>query len=313
MGAAVVDPRDELPAPGWRPRRVTTSSRHSACASGVSASCSRSVAPAAPVLPRYTSRPPPGVSPCGRSPSATANWYIASWAWRCASSLVTGLLPVLMSTTTNRPAPSRSSRSTLPRTRTPGPPPSVADDAVDVDLGADLGELTAGLCPPLREGRQHRAVPGEFVVANTTRDSNGSLSQTFSSSLSIWLSVLPDSATSACSSDPTADRTSRPSVPPWRSSSQRSGQSLQHLQGRRRQRDGVVVPAPQRFLAGQRRHPVPLRRIGAGHPCRASRANWLLPGDERAGRLPHRKLLCRRRMRAAERPAPRPLSKRKSA
>ena len=49
-------------------------SRHCARASGVSGSCSRSVAPAEPVLPRYTRRPPPGSSPSVTRPSATANW-----------------------------------------------------------------------------------------------------------------------------------------------------------------------------------------------------------------------------------------------
>ena len=64
---------------------------------------------------------------------------------------------------------------------------------------------------------------------------------------------MPGSATRACSSDPTAERTSRPSVPPWRSSSQRSGQSVSicSVDG-----DSVTTwssPAPQRLVGGQRR------------------------------------------------------------
>ncbi len=46
----------------------------------------------------------------------------------------------------------------------PHPWPSPRRDAVDVDLGAHLGELVAGLRTPLRECRQHRAVARQLVV-----------------------------------------------------------------------------------------------------------------------------------------------------
>ena len=43
--------------------------------------------------------------------------------------------------------------------------------AVHVDLGADLGQLTAGGCPPLRETRQHRAIALQLVGGD--RDGGG--------------------------------------------------------------------------------------------------------------------------------------------
>jgi hypothetical protein len=43
-------------------------------------------------------------------------------------------------------------------------PHSGADGAVDVDLGANLGERGAGLRAPLQECREHRAVSRQLVV-----------------------------------------------------------------------------------------------------------------------------------------------------
>ena len=125
----------------------------------------------------------------------------------------------------------------------------------------------AGLCAPLRERRQHRRGAGPARCRNATRSRRAACAQRFSSSASIWLSVLAGSATRACISDPSAERTSRPSVPPWRSSSQRSGQSVSicSVDG-----DSVTTwssPDHSGCVGGQRRRAVPLRRVGAGHAC----------------------------------------------
>ena len=89
---AVVDPREEL-----RPLGGGRGLLHHARA--IRRGCRRSARPAHVRSPRRrrSCRDTPGgrrpaVSPCGSSPSATASWYIASWAWRCASSLLTGAL-----------------------------------------------------------------------------------------------------------------------------------------------------------------------------------------------------------------------------
>ena len=174
--------------------------------------------------------------------------------------------------------------------------PSGSTVAVDVDLGAHLGELVAGLRTPLHECRQHRAVPRQLVVANTTASRTAVCSRAFRVRSSIWLSVLPGRrpARAPANRAPSAHRVA--SVPPWRSSEPAQRAVGQRLQRRRGQRDDVVVAVPQRLVGGQRRHAVPLRRVGAGD-------TRLRPAAPIA--LPRRRAYARRRPPPAARTPPR--------
>ena len=96
-------------------------------------------------------------------------------------------------------------------------------------------------------------------------------------------------------------RTSRPSVPPWRSSSHRSGQSVSVCSV-----DGESVtmwssPFHNGASVGQRRHAVPLDRVGARDTGLLRAAPVVLP--RRPGPLRRRRPALRTPPRAAGRPA----------
>src|SRR4051794_36353259 len=127
-----------------------------------------------------------------------------------------------MSTTTRRPPSSRSSRSSLPRTRTSVPSQSsTPSTSTSVPTSVSSVRDCSRHCAKVDSIDRCRASSLSAYQA----DSKGSFPQTLSSSATIWLSVMPGSATRACTNEPIAERTSRPSLPPCRSSSQRRGQS----------------------------------------------------------------------------------------
>ena len=146
VSAAIVDPRDELRALRGRRRTPAPCPATRACDSGVSASCSRSAARPPLVLPRYTSRPPPGSVPLRQQPFGDGQLVHrelgVSLGFVLGDRALTGL-----DVDDHQPS---LAVALQPVQATADPHPGAiaaraADLTCDVDLGPHLGELVAGL------------------------------------------------------------------------------------------------------------------------------------------------------------------------
>ena len=143
----------------------------------------------------------------------------------------------------------------------------LGDDAVEVDLGADLGELAATRRVPGREGGQHRPVPLELVgrIPRGLERQRGPLPFQLGQPLSVGHGRVGHQRVHQRAQGGGELARTGAAVSFGQPAQRAVGEGLSR---RRAQGDGVpgLGGTPQRFVGARLGQAVPLRRVGAGHP-----------------------------------------------